>query len=784
MKKVLIFLLIFIFYNSHLSSNDDLNKNNKKPLCFDKNGNKFIESLNDTIVKKIEIDIDQYRKWIINSTKIITSRGRFIDSKYKKRFNASLNVKYDNNVNCYLKGRIRHSGDAKDHIKLFNNSIIQSLDINLKSGHIQGITKFKLYIPGVRGIEEDEIIQTLILKKLNFISPRTKKINVRVNELNLVMLFQEKAAKEMLENNNRREGPILEADQKFFFKLVSNIPDNQLSNWSVGTPILRSKSAKAMLSKQTNAKIIQSSDNYLNMSLNSINNLNSIFLYYSNRFDEKKNNFHFFDYDLDNTLLGFFEPEKILKLDIYNLLMQSTNSHHALSASNRKFYWNSIEGYFEPINYDSNPFIDGEAPTTTSSSIRFPVSKYYPKAFFVLQEELINLDITDLKNQMVFSGYDLSSNQIQKKINKIILNLELLKNGYSKISKDIEKHNNYKPIDGILSQFNSNLEEIDPAVLLIKESSDKKNFKICKIYFKDCENWNYDKNLLEKLLNGSLNKNNRAYQFVGKDLNFDNFKHLSNLNKKNINNTKIYYDNGITIELNSSETILKINQNKIGSRAYLIGGSLENIQIEFQGLGDTETNNKEIASKFPIDINGLTGCLSLVNLKLKNISIKSNNSNCEDSLNLINVNGEINTIKIVNSYMDGLDIDFSNLSINEIDISDSSNDCLDFSYGVYYLKKANLSKCGDKGLSLGEKSFLKLEDVYVDNADTGIASKDSSIAKLENVSVSEVKICVSSYNKKQEFDGGSAYIKNLSCKNFNKKLDVDNLSTIVVENEL
>ena len=44
------------------------------------------------------------------------------------------------------------------------------------------------------------------------------------------MMLQEKAAKELLEYNNRREGPILEGDQRFFFKLVENIPDNQLSN--------------------------------------------------------------------------------------------------------------------------------------------------------------------------------------------------------------------------------------------------------------------------------------------------------------------------------------------------------------------------------------------------------------------------------------------------------------------------------------------------------------------------------------------------------------------------
>ena len=39
------------------------------------------------------------------------------------------------------------------------------------------------------------------------------------------MMFQEKTAKELLEYHNRREGPILESDQRFFFKLVENIPD-------------------------------------------------------------------------------------------------------------------------------------------------------------------------------------------------------------------------------------------------------------------------------------------------------------------------------------------------------------------------------------------------------------------------------------------------------------------------------------------------------------------------------------------------------------------------------
>ena len=52
--------------------------------------------------------------------------------------------------------------------------------------------------------------------------------------------------------------------------------------------------------------------------------------------------------------------------------MQSTNSHHALSASNRKFYWNSIENYFEPIVYDANPDIDREFSQRQHQKFVFP----------------------------------------------------------------------------------------------------------------------------------------------------------------------------------------------------------------------------------------------------------------------------------------------------------------------------------------------------------------------------------------------------------------------------
>ena len=68
----------------------------------------------------------------------------------------------------------------------------------------------------MRGNIDDVIIITQLLRDFNYLAPRSIKVQARVNQTESVMLFQEKAAKELLEFNNRREGPILEGDQKFF----------------------------------------------------------------------------------------------------------------------------------------------------------------------------------------------------------------------------------------------------------------------------------------------------------------------------------------------------------------------------------------------------------------------------------------------------------------------------------------------------------------------------------------------------------------------------------------
>ena len=48
------------------------------------------------------------------------------------------------------------------------------------------------------------------------------------------------------------------------------------------------------------------------------------------------------------------------------------------------------------------------------------------------------------------------------------------------------------------------------------------------------------------------------------------------------------------------------------------------------------------------------------------ININSNNSSCEDTVNLLNVKGSIDKINIESSFSDALDVDFSDIEINSI----------------------------------------------------------------------------------------------------------------------
>ena len=168
-KKLSIFFLIFfLIFTQKTFSN--INKQTNNVLgCSNEVNQNHLKKIDSLKIKKIEIDIHNYRRWMVNSIRIITSPSRFTANKYKRRFNSTLTITYENNTRCVFEGRVRHSGDEKDHISISGNTIVQSLDVHLKNGNIRGITKFKLLRENTRGNLEDEILLTQLLRDLNYL---------------------------------------------------------------------------------------------------------------------------------------------------------------------------------------------------------------------------------------------------------------------------------------------------------------------------------------------------------------------------------------------------------------------------------------------------------------------------------------------------------------------------------------------------------------------------------------------------------------------------------------
>ena len=241
-------------------------------------------------IESINIKVNDYRSWQVNNIRILTDNSPVISEKFKKRFNSKIIVYFSDKSNCTYQAKIRTQGDLKDHIFYKDGQFFQSLDVSLIDGHINNIVKFKLFLRGTRGIEEDEIFMTELLREFGFLAPRTEIVNVTLNNQDIRMLFQEKISKELLEYNKRREGPILEGDEKYMMNFISKIKNNPKVDWA---EIFRLSDlgTKIQLSKQNNSNWPIKDPKFTEISLEALEKLNFVYLVYLNSYKDKKMTF-------------------------------------------------------------------------------------------------------------------------------------------------------------------------------------------------------------------------------------------------------------------------------------------------------------------------------------------------------------------------------------------------------------------------------------------------------------------------------------------------------------
>ncbi len=741
------------------------------------------DSQNFKRLDKIEINVIENRKFQINNIRILTNARKSILPKFKKKYLSNILVFYSNGDRCQLQGFIRQNGDLRDHIKFVNGKIYQSLDVSLINGNINGIVKFKLFLNDTRGTKEDEIIITELLREIGFISPRTSLVDVEINNVRAEMIFQEKSVKELLEFNLRREGPILEGNDKFIFKFQSQILRDATVQFKESFEAVE-KGTGLQLARLSNSNWSMKSLNHFEISFKALSKLNKIYLTFLSNYKNKINKFNFSQYNLSNEMLGNNENEYIKKLNHFNILLHSAGANHALLPYNRKFYWNNVMNFFEPIYYDGDiDFNKSIVNQYFNKNMSLPYHGNILEDHNSLIKLISNIDLDNLHKELKIKNLNISKFILEKKIGTLVDNIKKSYESVNKTDKELINYNKNITFDESYKKFFiKNLNENNfnfKFVKILDTRGDTVILEICDIITNICEKKIYnfynteDISELRSILESYFKDKKYFYEI-------DPFIKINEPDLKilKVQTTDLIHSDDVDINYDQEENVLNIFQKKEGSRIFFKNGSLKNITINF-----ISNYSDEKLVDFPIDNFGNTGCITFIGIEFINVRLSSKNSNCEDAINIINSRGKINYIDIKNSTSDGLDVDFSQISIDKAIITNSKNDCADFSMGKYDVNEMITEFCGDKSISVGENSIFFANKVYSKSSDIGLATKDGSYSAVDFIDISKTKYCIAAYNKKQEFTGGKIEVNEINCTEYLEEKFIDNISIYEAKNK-
>tara|TARA_A100001388_G_scaffold276701_1_gene265212 strand:+ start:5513 stop:7759 length:2247 start_codon:yes stop_codon:yes gene_type:complete len=733
LKKFLLKFFIPLFFAIF---NEEL-----KASCNFKTGNYIDELSIPNSIKGIDIELNNPRKYSINSLRILMSEKRNIEKKYKKKYRAKFRVNFDFG-SCNYKAKIWQNGDWKDHIKLVNggSNLINSLNVKLEDGNILNATKFKLLIPETRN-DKNEILGTVILKNLGFITPETFEVNVNTNNYSSKMIFQEDSQKELLERNFRREGPIFEGDETIL--------------WSSGRSENKDGFKKDFeylsLSRLINNKWFLKGESSQSITLTALHKLQEAYL---ERFSHENS--------------SYIDPNNI-KDDIfadYRFLLLSMDGLHGLTLHNMKFFYNSFENKFEPIYFDGDIkiidqknesiLINNMEAISFDDKIYFSDDYIFPYIDFIQEEVFANNVKRDFKKRVLDFNND-SEELIKKAINNLIFNTKY-------IQRKIEEGKRIQAKSKLINKKDNRLIFLENNANLEAEKNIIKNFKIANqkvdLVMEDEKKFTTNLYTMSRMISRKEVDKER-YLFLP--------TYQPNQFKEEIVDTIIPELNTVITHPKTAEIIFKkdLNSSKLiivqklpNQSIFINGGKLNDLLIVFKGEDNLskENNNSQRFNE-----RGLTGCLNIYNANLNNTSIEVDGGRCEDSLNIISSKGDLKNIVINNAFQDAIDLDFSDLQIDEILIKNAGNDCLDVSSGNYLISNANLKNCFDKAISVGEKSLFKSNDINISNSNIGVAVKDFSKFINKKITINNSPNCFQVFQKKQEFGGALLDLNEVHC---------------------
>ena len=144
-----------------------------------------------------------------------------------------------------------------------------------------------------------------------------------------------------------------------------------------------------------------------------------------------------------------------------------------------------------------------------------------------------------------------------------------------------------------------------------------------------------------------------------------------------------------------------------------------------------------------------------------------NNLKGDDYINFYNSSFSVESLLMEDVYADAIDSDFSVGTIDNLIIKKAGNDGLDFSGSEVLINNSFFYKIGDKALSVGESSKVRLENSSINNSELAVVVKDGSTLTSTNNLLENNKVDFSVFFKKDFYPPPYLNADFIDLKNIN-----------------
>ena len=297
--------------------------------------------------------------------------------------------------------------------------------------------------------------------------------------------------------------------------------------------------------------------------------------------------------------------------------------------------------------------------------------------------------------------------------------------------------------------------------------------------------------LNNQLFNEAKPQTNDVYQVNGNTLYFPKGKYKISQDIIVPEDFQLNFDAGVELDfINGSKLLSK-------SRVLMYGTEEEPIKIfssDGSANGFTILGPKEKSVLSYVQFDGfntmnykgwtLTGAVNFHETEVELYHCSFLNNLCEDGLNLIRVEFEMRNCLIGSTFADGLDADFCVGKIFDCQFRNTGNDALDFSTSNISIENCNIYNAGDKGISVGENSTVKVETLNVDGAIIGVASKDLSSLNINSINLKNCEKGFVAFQKKPEYGGANINVKNFTTEKVKFLHVIENGSKLVLKDKV